>query len=252
MSIDKSELLDAKEEFIKLLPIIPVWLTLIGAASIYLKYIKFGVNIFDYLDLQEILTLFLNDIFYLLFLGNMAIFLYSTVFDEDNKPLINLDRFLLWAIFSNTIPILLVAYIFFLIQDQYLIEHKYITLLSFIFGILSINIFFKATRKISSIIKPLLSQPVYKVYRFYIFFTLFVLALTYIRTIRELSKEFHNEYDGSIIITDNSTININPENSLIGKTRNYIFIYTKYDGCVTTIPLSQVKNFFSKKNSLTY
>jgi hypothetical protein len=252
----KNDLIEAREEFFKLLPIIPIWLTLIGAIKIFIDYNRYNINIFQYLDFQEILTLFTHDLLTYIIASNAGLLFYSFVNDDSiwvvNIEKLNAPNWLkgLLGVLVAVIPVLLIGYAsLMIIGEDFSIYYKksaWIKWVHFIIYCIGFQLLISTCYKIFRYIKGIVSYPVFLVYRYYIFFLLFVSFFTYIQILNSMVIVKYNEELGGYITTENQTIYFNADNQLIGRTKNYFFIYTTGDNCTAVIPASTVKDIFVK------
>lgn len=188
------------EVFLKIsLPLI----IFLGVIKLAFYYYYFSIPIIEYLELSEIVTLFLNDIIlYFLLLIPFALFYWVTKFD--------------W--------LLLVAYavvfcLGVLSGLNYSLKYKSQILL-FIFCVILFStstLFLKLMprKKIESIQAPLLL----------IFFTLVIFIVAY--TSRLSAKEVyrHNTFSGTEVVFSDTLIRSNDSVYFVGKTKNFVFFY---------------------------
>lgn len=97
------------EQFAKLLPLATVFLILCSSAQLIIYYNFFNINIVNYLNSEEYLTLFIDDILYYLAVFGIGLFFY--LIDETEKS----SAILKHSKLSNGVYLLIFGVLLFLI-----------------------------------------------------------------------------------------------------------------------------------------
>lgn len=253
----QNEFLEARDEFFKLLPVVPIWLTFLGAIKIFTEYNMYNINIFQYLDLQETLTLFINDLIFFFITTNAGIFLVSYVGDDFKSRFkigaLNIPKWqkVVLEIVYSMIPILLISQLVFLISDRtYLRFYQSQSWKDWAFGgssIIAFQFFVSTCGRVFDYLESNISYHTYLVYRYYTFFLLFTTFATYTIVLRQYTFSTRNDLLlGSISLNDR-VIEFDTKHILIGKTKNFLFVFTPEDGCTEVIPSTSVSQTFIKK-----
>lgn len=221
------------ENLSKFLPLGSLFIILCSAIKLVIYYKIFDITIVDYLEAQEYLTLFIDDI--ILYLGVFAIgltFYLLTIFDSFGKaktsnPLQEAkpgNKYLSYAL--NIIISLLCIFIVYTLFNDESKSRKAVLIGTSVFGILTFIYFHYINNKQFS-------------YLVYIAITIFVYSIMYgfqdgFEILeKEKLKNYEFQFDDEKIKTD-STLHY------LGKSKNYLFLYNSKDSISEIFKLNNV------------
>ncbi len=240
-----------KEDFFKLLPLIPVWLTILGAAKLHYFYKPYRIDIFSYLDFQEILLLFTNEIYTVLFSFAAVTFMQLVSFLDEPIPYFKYYGSPKWweKLPSALQDLLIVTYkvltgpVFLISCFAILLETYDTKKYAVWFVIAATLLVFNLRDRLFNFLLTRIDKSLARAYTLYVTFFLTLLVWTFSSAITNPIKKIN---DGGYIKINEEVIDINNTNQLLGRTKNYTFIFTPSDSCTRVINNSAVKDFFIK------
>ena len=253
----REELSEAKDEFVKMLPIIPLLLTIAGAFKLYFHYDSYGIKIFNFIEIQEILLLFLDEIyaavFSIIFIQLLAIFPVNEaeffIFGQPTATSSNTRR-LFYGLFTKPGGILvaiLLTNIVKMTENEIILVIGFFSLIFFV-GVNLLNQGVRMQRAINTRLNSISAA----ISRFYLWFFLGLVGYTFFTICREsvfMNNQRYEQNDGlgAYIVTEKQTVDLSRDNLLIGRTKNYVFIYSKIDKCTQVLPVSEIKDSYFRK-----
>jgi hypothetical protein len=239
------------ERFIKFVPLGTIFLTIISGIKLSIYYDQFHIQIFDFIELNEIITLFFDDILYYLLLLSVVIIIYLLLksysnFSFSKKPqTINFpsesEDKKLWNRHMNIIAgLTIIAFfglstmVYFSTFELYLkIDLIKINILTF----LSVGLLYSAHK---NWLKDLNSA--------LILYTGLLIAGFLISESFLEAEKIKSEITKQIfkIETVDYTYT-NKEYSYLGKSNNYIFLFNKEDESSLIIPTSKLEQINLKQ-----
>ena len=239
-----------KKKVIEIIKLIPPFLVFIGTLRLILFYNAFNINIVNYIEFPEFLLSFFDSFILLISCVVLPfaiiIGLWGHDIGKENNESFKLHceesfnerlkKDLKSFVFIINI-IILIATIILLILNRFSI-YKVVILLYF--PILNLIFFFFREIRIAhyKATKEIFSATYTNSLVFFIIITFLTIQLVVI-DIEEIKS--NHKYLNSKIILDDSIIISNKEQTYIGKTNNYIFIYQYPTNSSKAIPISRVK-----------
>jgi len=216
------------ENIIKILfeniPLLGIFFLIAGLIKVFTYYKLFGIYIFEFIDLKEVLTLIVNNL-----LAYFVILVVFSILFISNNYLIGVLTYLIPL--SFTVLSLLYFYL-----------RKKVFLYEIVFQNLIFWIFFIAIRQISSEnIGPSTNASQFKTEVLTIF--LFTLAsYSILNAFSEYYKvKYKHYYSKTKLLIEEMEIISTPDKYYIGKTENFVFIHNNLEKSNEVIPVSLVK-----------
>lgn len=227
---------------IKYLPILSVYIIILGLINVYSYYSNFQIEIYQYISITEIGIILTKELFFLCLFSCIVIVLIIGYKDYANRigkqsirqkrHLIFLFRVLKRAFFlvfiSTFLILLLINLELFLVVDKDLIMFY----TSFFLLVMTIPIFifrFKFLIKTFGIEKTVV-----------FLFVLTTISLMLTSASYSSYRTRHGKYYGTIVMTSDSTYISTDSSFYIGKTQSYIFIHNAKDTSTISIPADRV------------
>ena len=239
------------EQLIKYIPLGTIALTLISGIKLAIYYGQFNIQIFDFVELNEIITLFFDDIIYYLTISSMVLVIYLilstfTNFRISSKP--NKDNFDYESKGDNTLNkymnftgIMAIVILIVLSTLVYLSTYSLylkITLIEFnIFSFLTLGLVVAAHK---GWIKGIKSA-------FILYFGIITIGLLASEAFLESEEIKSNNTNQSFNIRTPEKVYNNDKFSYIGKTNNYFFLYDKTKHTSLILPISKLELFNLKR-----
>lgn len=241
-----------------IIALIPGMIIFFGTFQKILYYNSFNINIVEFIELQELLVSFMDDII-LLFITALILLIFilfkkETILYKDKTYINLLEIKSFWSRLWLYIKACFIYWIILLIF-MFIMYSILITKLFFLFTFLILS---------SGVILPYIVIEIERFYKktFGIFMSistlelirlLFILLLiTYFNTSIDIIgiKDYNRYYGSKIITKENEVIYSDSTNYYIGKTNNYIFFYSQSLNCNRIIPTSEIKELKlkSKRN----
>lgn len=248
------------DKFGKLLPLLSLAIVLFGIFNLDNLYANYGIEIFNYVEVSEILLSFTDLFQALIYLfGYFVIFivLFIIVVLIPKKKYFDLNNYdAKWLLVGVLILFFLVnwggiyaLYIFFGNRpDQSALRFDYCSLALIIFNFLclyGIQLLYKRVMRKSAVTVEKYDSFIYQL------IPLTFLLLVYFEIRNNLTHKFHLEgchkYEMSLMMDDSSQINSNDSIIYIGSTKNFIFFKNIKSERNIIIPSSEVKMVTTKK-----
>ena len=209
--------------------LIAIFFAVGGLVKLFTYYKMFGIYIYEFIDIKEVVTLFINNLLgYFLVIGFIALALL---------------RFSLIEQFVFIIPIAfsLFSVIYLFIRKRVLLIE--IAALNILFWLL----FFVVQRLLSFVKESSSAFESTKNYTLLILlFSLIVYSI--VNALTEFYKvKMKKYYSGTKIIYNSEELNSDDNKYYIGKTEKYLFIYDERVKATEAIPMSEVKKIIFRK-----
>ena len=209
--------------------LIAIFFAVGGLVKLFTYYKMFGIYIYEFIDIKEVVTLFINNLLgYFLVIGFIALALL---------------RFSLIEQFVFIIPIAfsLFSVIYLFIRKRVLLIE--IAALNILFWLL----FFVVQRLLSFVKESSSAFESTKNYTLLILlFSLIVYSI--VNALTEFYKvKMKKYYSGTKIIYNSEELNSDDNKYYIGKTEKYLFIYDERVKATEAIPMSEVKKVIFRK-----
>jgi hypothetical protein len=251
-----------KDDFKYYLPYVGTILVFLGALRQILYYGLFNFTILPYLELTEALTLFLNDfaVFAAIIISqNLIMFLFQPKkefesigqgLNEALKERNFLKRVLAYA--TNGVN-LIILFFLWLIGFPFWIwfsDKSWILYLLFLIipvgALLFLTFIYELRRQwfVKYEAFPKL------IYTDLLKFSLILLTYTIVEAYSEhTSVAFKKKYIGTMVLTEQDTLESDSNFYFIGQTRNFIFFNNTIDTSITVISRSDIKKFIVKRKN---
>lgn len=222
------------------------FLLLCGVLKFYIYYKKFNVSILRFVELSEILTLFMDNI-----IAYLAIIIPTTInlclFYMKIKNEIADSGISIWKITFGQWPLLIIFFGISIIGIIIFYKKNkgvgfrdliYLILLALICILVLPALFIYTLRTLNSNFH----LEVEFIYLYFIFLCLLLLGYTLLTAQNEAHKVKNNGYyDGVKLVFENNTIESNRMIYFIGMTKNYVFVYEKSNASCTVHKVSNLK-----------
>ena len=227
--------------------LISSFLLLCGVLKFYIYYKKFNISILRFIDLSEILTLFMDNI-----IAYLAIIIPTTInlflFYTKAKNAISDNSISIWQITINQWPLLLLFFTISIIGILgYFFQNKgikrrdlvYLILLALIVMLILPVLFISALR----ILNNQFNVEVAFFYVHLIFLAFLLIVYTFFTAQNEAYKVKNNGYYNGVklVFENNFTIESNRQLYFIGMTKNYVFVYEKAGKSCTAYKVSDLR-----------
>lgn len=209
--------------------LIAIFFAIGGLIKIFTYYKMFGIYIYEFIDIREVITLFINNLLgYFLIIGIIALAVIKIPF------------------FDEFVYIIPVAFSIFSII--YLFVRKRVLLLEIIVLNLLFWLLFFVVQSLLTLDKEISSE--FESTKNYTLIILLFSLIVY--SIANALTEFYKVkrkkyYSGSKIIYDGYEFNSDDIKYYIGKTEKYLFIYDEQSKSIEAIPIGEVKKIIFKR-----
>ena len=206
--------------------------------KLIIYYNQFNLSIVEFLNFQEVITLFIEDIIRYFVIIIIPLIVYSI-------PRITSKRNTELAAEVYAVVLLIFTSIFFFINKYVSKLDTYdIIILTIIILVLSSLVFFLKKEKIVS---SLTQRNISKFDGFFILFAIFLFISTFLYS-QSFSQKVKNNnfYIGTRIITKNDTLISTKDSFYIGKTQDYIFYHLKQLNETVIIPKENIVKLYMK------
>jgi hypothetical protein len=219
------------DRILQLTSLIGTFMLFCGVLKFYLFYKGFNISILRFLDLQEILTLFMDNLiayFFILIPTSICFFLFHKKIENIvNDSSLNVFQILIsqWLLLSVFILIAVVGGVF------YFFASKGVTVKDLVLILLLILICFMGIPLLYILIKREFELEFSSVLLIEDIYLLFLGVLLLVYSIWTAINEVHKVKEGNyyygveIIFKDDRTITSNKTRYFIGMTKNYFFVY---------------------------
>lgn len=248
----------------KLVPVIGSFLIFCGVLKLILFYRSFNINILYFLELNEVLILFFNDL-----IGYSLILVIGIAFnlilkesrdqrrEKEKKKIIDEKKFLkrFWLYMKFRFDLLIIIFfilvtgcVFVLFRGGDLFHLNELCII-FVSWFLILFLFIEVERNMSVFYKTQITFSIQMTFMLIMFLLTFVISSSFndVYNIKNRSKYFGTQFKvGNTLITSDHL------NYFIGKTKNYLFFY-KECSCETIVyPMGRVKEITFKKIKSSY
>jgi hypothetical protein len=240
----------AQKLFKGLFPFFSVFIIFLGFLKTIIYYGHFGVNINDFIALNEIVVLFFDDIILGFLAVMLPLFFLLVIINNDtrendeksNWPLVPVKKEL------KTFIIALNGIIFFCFAAISLVYYVQDYSRRIILGTISITIMYCfCVWFLQLVFQRIFNRNIHRLYyRIVISFYLIVLAVV-ASSLESAHKTMKGKYVGTQVYTTDSVYTSTINNFYIGKTENYVFLYDKNLKIATALPNLEVKKLGIKK-----
>lgn len=238
-----------------LFPFVGSFLVFLGMLKLIIYYKAFNIEITAFLNFDEIITSFLNDliIYGIMFLIGIVLNFYSTDKYEIDKSeelksnFFNEKRMLkrLWIVTKSSLPYLVILnisilLIFFVARFKSDINFKptLFTLIA-INGLLFISFIFMELKRHYYLTYDKQVDPTY--FNIFLMMTLFSYFIVFY-TFAEISNvKLNKKYENVNFKLDDKYVQSDAINYYIGKTKNYLFFYSDKDKKTIVYPITRIK-----------
>jgi len=239
------------EQILKYIPLGTIALTLISGIKLAIYYGQFNIQIFDFVELNEIITLFMDDIIYYLTMSSVVLIIYlilSTFTNfkistnpNEEKFQRNIDGDTILNKFMNFTGIMAIFILIFLSTLVYFSTFSlYLktTLIEFnIFTFLTLGLVVSAHK---GWIKDIKSA-------FILYFGITTIGLLASEAFLESEEIKSSHTKQSFIIQTTDNVYNDEKFSYIGKSNNYLFLYDKTEHSSLILPISKLELFNLKR-----
>jgi hypothetical protein len=233
-----------KNQLNKILKYFPGFIIFLGIVKLIFFYKSFNIQIVDYLNLSEVLISFIDKAILYIIIAFVPILLVLTFWGEviaksntitfEEKLSKNFSQRVFSDIKENIFPFILtlIGIIFFIVKGKWSIEIGAIY-----FSYFGCYIVIFITREIRIAYKKQYNYsipPTYLNFFFLIYLFTILLLQNTIQEIKEI-KEKH-KYLGTMIFLEKETITCDSNNTYVGQTNDYLFLYSISEKRSTVIP----------------
>lgn len=245
MNLELKTILDSLVSYI---PLLSVSLIIAGFLKVYLYFKYFSVNIIDYIELSEVVNLFMDNIigFFSLFLYSLinSYLLYPSTLNDKELPTtagLMFPSFCSNYTYYGGLIIISILLLLFFLKRARIYLHEFILILLSIWIIIPffISKIIRATLKISN------SEIVtYLLVFVSIGLIIYVILACYNEIFKVVYKKFYSNYSFKL------KANQGPEDinkAYIGKTKGYFFFHDSETKDITIFPSSEIAEITVKK-----
>lgn len=219
-------------EMMKFMPLGSIAIILCSSLKLIIYYKIFNIDIVEYLDIQEYLTLFIDDLFAYVLLFGLGIILY--IFSQkSNVPKVELDKetdFNYLGIKLMTGLVLTAFFTIYIIGAVYSGKLELITMhvlnISMTIFVL-IAMFIRITTKFKTPYWAFMGSLIF-------FYLIFGSSISGLRVLKNQDK-----LDYSVVM-DDVKVNTNDSLHYIGRSKNYLFLYNTHSQTSTIYKLDDV------------
>lgn len=250
-----------KEDIKYILPYSGVILIIFGFIKFEIFYALFGINIANFLDLTEILTLFMNDILIHVSIFIIVSLLFFLIIPKKETDIGNalitetIKEKSFWKrlkayngsgvntlfVFTSYIALCIISYFVDNTQTWIYLSISFLIIGSFIIYILCLEFRRQYFIKHNSFLST--------IYIRFIYYISFIILITIKSAYTDYKLILINKpYSGTIIKTEKKTYISTKKFYYIGMTKNYIFFHNEIDNSNRVIPISEVKEILIKKS----
>lgn len=230
-----------KDEFIKIETLLKIafpLLILLGVVNLTAYYSYFKLPILNYLTFPEIITLFLENIIYYLYLLLPAFLLLAVRKDKNND-------IVLWCLL---IMFVVISIIMIINENKNYGVWKAYTVLILFITYLPTFLLVKSITKNSSKERSDISK-YFSIWAI-VFFVGALLATSIISAIKASDVKSHHIFSGTEIVLEDQVFVSNNHIYFIGKTENYIFLYDEFKEAPVILPISKVNRIIFKSRKI--
>ena len=210
--------------------LIGIFFVICGILKVFIYYKLFGIFIFEFFDLKEVVTLFANNL-----LAYFAILIFTSTLFVFNSELTGIHKFIIPAAFT----IFSIIY-YFLRKNIFIYETILQNLMFWILFFVLKELLIKANPYIDN----------YEIISIYVLSILLISLCIFsiINAFNEFYKvKYKKYYSKTNLEFEKSSFESNDYNYYIGKTDKYIFIYNDAIKSCEVIPTSSLKKIIFRR-----